>query len=96
MGRNASIMFFYFTKEYTHSPTHMCTCREGKGEGGEEGRERNFALLHIFKFCLQPYHLHIQLAKKFIRVFLYHLMVKPEQTFWPTQCLIFLLFINNL
>ena len=28
---------------------------------------------------------YIALAKKFVRVFPYHLMEKPERTFWPTQ-----------
>ena len=34
-------------------------------------------------------HTYIGLAKKFIRVFSYHLKENPKWMFWPTQCILF-------
>ena len=60
--------------------------------GGHEGRAPSFICIQVgimkrHKFTLMNQTAGTGLAKKFFWVFLYHLMKKKIQTFWPTQYL---------
>ena len=67
---------------HQESPNHMHTWIPN-----ELNNEVKIKLLQVPFFL---YRRNIQLSKRFVRVFLYDVMGKPKQIFWPTQYLLLL------